>query len=124
MYTSEPNIPVYPKSLRVLEIQKEAEEWNKTSKEEYTLRGWAWYRDNKATTLIGGDNEGVTYHGCSAKELIRDKKMEVSRTFIEILRPNSGDYEAIRKAYEGKKILGPRKKGGAKRDITNCVLVL
>lgn len=117
MYTSEPNIPVNSKSLRVLEIQKEAGEWNKTSKEEYTLRGWAWYRDNKATTLITGDNEGGTNHGCSAKQLIRDKKMEVSRTFIEILRPNSGDYEAIRKAYEGKKILGPRKKGGQRETL-------
>lgn len=70
--------------------------------------GHGIYKDSEAIIIISADNDKGADYGLPVSELMQGNKFKLDRG---LLRGDEG-YYAIRRCYEGKKILGPRKKGG------------
>jgi hypothetical protein len=65
--------------------------------------------------LIGAANDR-NMRICTVDVFTQGNKVSIGRALFR----DEEDYDAMRRSYEGKNILGPRGKGGEKRDDTNC----
>ncbi|KAI5839641.1 hypothetical protein DFP73DRAFT_598235 [Morchella snyderi] len=101
-----------PPDVNMLTMEKSTNKWNKENEEQYTLRGWAWYRgDKEARIMIAAVNDREygwhREHGVKMEKLFIEGKL-TRGVWME------NDYEATKKDYGGRDLLGPRGDVGIK----------
>ncbi|KAI5842130.1 hypothetical protein DFP73DRAFT_596123 [Morchella snyderi] len=102
-------------------MEKKVHEWNRANEaENYTLRGWAWFKGNKEENIIiSGMHD--RYLGFDFETALIGIQPIPANMF------NKEDYKILKDAYEGKNLLEPTGNMGVREsiktifeDYTNC----
>ncbi|KAI5853156.1 hypothetical protein DFP73DRAFT_523185 [Morchella snyderi] len=98
-------------STQVLEEgRKLIDEWNDTNNDQYTLRGWAWHKDDDGGNVMVAGNNDREYKWGLETSVLGGKGMHGGAWMED-------DYEAMKEGYRGKTPKwGPKAKG----DQKNC----